>query len=404
MISFMKDNLLDLVEQQQKDFSLEQIFYNSEEIFKIDVEKILSKQWHYVDHESNMPKTGDYITYQFANELIIIVRGEDGELHAHFNVCRHRGSRICSKEKGRSKRLVCPYHAWVFELDGQLRSARQMPVDFKPEDYSLIPCRIEVLEGLVFINLDKENAPDFSELADNIRSFITPHGMTKAKIAHTEKYTVNANWKLVIENFRECYHCSPSHREYTSVNAYVRFGDNEMGSYKPLVDDWAKTMEGSGFEAGFKNFPNPLQHHYAWRMPIRDGFLTATKDGTPAAPLMGDFKQYDGAETAIFFSPLSYFYLNNDFASLFRITPKTTSTTEVVISWFVNDDAEEGVDYDIEKLKWMWDVTTIQDKQIVEENQVGVNSSRYVPGPYSLRETGTIDFTAWYLNRLSNES
>lgn len=392
-----------LFEQQSLGYSLEQAFYNDEDIFRIDMEKVLSKQWQFVDHESNLPNKGDYITYQFGNDSIVIVRDKDGQLHAHYNVCRHRGSRICSKEKGNSRNLVCPYHAWIYQHDGNLLFARQMPEDFKPEEHSLMPCRIEVLEGLIFINLNEDDASDFSVLADNVRSFIKPHGLTKAKIAHSEKYTVNANWKLVIENFRECYHCSPSHPEYTSVNAYVRIGDNKLGAYKPIVDEWKETYTDPSKEKGYKDFPYDLQPHHAWRMPIKNGYKTATQDGSEAAPLMGDFEEYDGAETAVFFGVLSYFYLNNDYATTFRINPVSTNETEVTATWLVDENAEEGKDYDVDKIKWLWDVTTIQDKQIVEENQIGVNSSRYIPGPYSLREPGTANFVSWYLARLQGK-
>lgn len=135
-------------------------------------------------------------------------------------------------------------------------------------------------------------------------------------------------------------------------------------------------------------------------MPIREGFLSLTKDGTPAGPLMGEFEEYDGAETGGSFGALSYFYVANDHATMFRFTPISPTFTEVALSWLVREDAEEGADYNVEHLKWMWDVTTIQDTRIINDNQRGVNSRRYQPGRYSLRETGSANFTTWYLSRL----
>ncbi len=399
----MKKSINQLIDRQHPGSSLEQPFYNDDEIYKLDIKNVLSSQWQYVDHESRIPNVGDYITYEFANESIIIVRAKDGKLRAHFNVCRHRGSRICSEEVGNASKLICPYHAWVFDLDGTLKNARQMRDDFKPEDHGLHPCKISVIEGLIFININENDASDIEQLENNVRSFIKPHGLTKAKIAHTQTYTVNANWKLVIENFRECYHCSPSHPEYASVNAYVHIGDRELGGYIPTVEAWKKDVEGTDKETGFKNFKYALQPHHAWRMPIRDGFKTATKDGAPAGPLMGDFKEYDNAETGIFFGALSYFYLNNDYATTFRVTPVSTNQTKVTINWLVHEDAAENIDYDVEHVKWLWHVTTLQDAKIVNENQIGVNSSRYEPGPYSEREYGTADFISWYLARLQGK-
>lgn len=391
-----------LFENQPIGYSLEQNFYNDPNFFDADIKRVLAKQWLYVDHINSIPKKGDYITYQFADESIIIIRGKYDQIYAHFNVCRHRGSRLCSKEKGHTAKLICPYHAWVYDIEGPLRAAKQMPEGFDPLEHSLHPCRVEVLEGLIFINIDSNDASDFELMSKNIHSFVKPHGMTNAKIAHTRKYHVDANWKLVVENFRECYHCSPSHPEYASVNEYVHVGDRELGGYIPTVEAWKKANISSDKELGFKNFDYDLQPHHAWRMPIREGFKTASKDGQPVAPLMGDFLEYDNAETGIFFSPLSYFYLNNDYATAFRVTPLSTNETEVCINWFVEENAIEGEDYQVEDIIWLWDVTTIQDKKIVNENQIGVNSSRYTPGPYSLREYGTADFTAWYLARLQN--
>ena len=189
---------------------------------------------------SQVPNPGDYLVYEFDDESIIIVRGLDGELHAHFNVCRHRGSRICLEAAGNLNRLVCPYHAWAYGLDGRLESARQMPEDFDRRQYALHPCRLAVLEGLMFINLGGEDAADFNRIADNASPLLQPHGLSSTKVVHRETYPTYANWKLVVENFHECYHCSPAHPEYTAVNAYVSAGEHEIGSYAPVVDAWEK--------------------------------------------------------------------------------------------------------------------------------------------------------------------
>ena len=400
----MHESIETLLDRQRSGFTLEQPFYTREDIFRLDLEKVVTPQWHYVDHVGQLPNRGDYLLYEFAGESVIIVRADDGELHAHFNVCRHRGSRVCLEPKGNVKRLVCPYHAWAYALDGTLRSARQMPDDFEPDDYALPSCLITVVEGLIFINFsDRESAElaDMDLVSENLLPYVTPHGMTRAKIVHREVYPTYANWKLVVENFRECYHCSPSHPEYAQVNAYVRAGEREQGSYADTVTAWAKKNEQMGRESGFQHFPYAPQPHNAWRMPIQEGFLTLTQDGTPAGPLMGNFKEYDGAETGVFFGPLSCFYFGNDHATTFRFTPVSATFTEVTLTWLVHEEAVEGVDYDVDHLKWMWDVTTIQDTTIINNNQKGVNSSRYSPGRYSERETGSARFVAWYLSRLS---
>ena len=142
------------------------------------------------------------------------------------------------------------------------------------------------------------------------------------------------------------------------------------------------------------------QPHGVFRQPIRDGWLTLSQDGRAVAPLMGDIDQFDGGETLIMFGPLTYVYLGNDHATLFRFTPVTPTLTDVVLIWLVREDAVEGRDYDVDRITWMWDVTTIQDTTIIGDNQRGVNSRRYVPGPYATREMGTRGFVEWYLTRI----
>lgn len=125
------------------------------------------------------------------------------------------------------------------------------------------------------------------------------------------------------------------------------------------------------------------------------------RERTPA-PLLGDLKQWDGGETAFTLGPLSYTYLCADHLCMFRFTPVSPTHSDVVVTWHVRADAEEGRDYDIERLKWMWDVTTIEDTRIIIDNQKGVNSSRYAPGPYAPLEDYSSDFTRWYLERIAS--
>jgi Rieske 2Fe-2S family protein len=234
--------------------------------------------------------------------------------------------------------------------------------------------------------------------------YLKPHGLAQTKVAHREVYPTNANWKLAVENFRECYHCLPSHPQYSQVNDYVRAGERGSKAYEAMTKQFAVVARSKGRKAGMEHFPLPIQPHQVWRLPIQEGYRTLTRDGSPAGPLLGEFEEYDGAETATFIGALSYLYVTNDHATTFRFTPKSPEFTEVVVSWLVRDDAKEGVDYDLEHLKWMWDVTTIQDTKIINNNQKGVNSSRYSPGPYSEHELTTANFIAWYLWRLSGRT
>ena len=189
------------------------------ELYMLDLNRVLAEQWHYVDHVSRWRRPGDFVVHGFADESIIIVRGQDGNLHAHFNVCRHCGSRICLEDSGNVGRLVCPYHVWAYTLDGKLERARQMATGFDRHDYGLHTCGVAVFEGLVFINLGEDPDADFDVVSNNLHAFIAPHGVGRARIAHRETYPTYANWKLVVENFRECYHCTHAHLWVPKIHA-----------------------------------------------------------------------------------------------------------------------------------------------------------------------------------------
>ncbi len=393
-------NLKSLIARQRAGFTFDRVFYTEPEIFRLDFTHIISAQWLFIDHETSLRHAGDYVLYEVGGESIIVVRDSDGDVRAYFNVCRHRGSRICLKDRGNIGKFVCPYHAWTYDLSGELITAPRMPPDFDRAGYGLRSCPVRIFEGLIFVNpAPADTTPDFEALTSGFGGFLRPHGLPQTKIAHRAAYPIAANWKLVIENFRECYHCAPAHPEYTAVNAYVKSG---LKSYRESVSAWEQKARELGHVTGIERPQDARsgQPLVAWRQPIRDGFLTLTNDGSPAGPLLGDFKEYDGGETFVAFSPLYYVYAANDHATLFRITPLDVSRTEIVITWVVREDAREGIDYDVDHVKWMWDVTTRQDVQIINNNQKGVNSIAYTPGPYSQEEAGTADFTAWYLDQM----
>ncbi len=397
----------ELLGRQTPGMSLEQPFYTDPEIFEEDMERVVARQWLFVDHVSALPEPGCVIAYEIAGESIILTRARDRQVRAFFNVCRHRGSRIVLKDCDRVRTLTCPYHAWTWNLEGRLVGARLMPEAFRPEDWPLHACRTVIYQGLIFICLAGDGDPDvieFDTMARNLEPYIERHRLADAKVAARKRYPTAGNWKLAVENFRECYHCAPAHPGYTSVNAYVVDGDRESEARARVVEDWAATWEARGFVTRgtgvWGDSVDTRQPHGAFRQPIRDGYRTLSRDGRPVAPLMGDLADWDGGETIMIFGPLFYVYLAGDHAALFRFTPVSATHTDVVVTWLVDGGAREGEDYDVERLTWMWDVTTVEDTKIISDNQLGVNSRRYRPGMYSTRERATSRFVDWYRQRM----
>jgi len=405
------DNLKNLIKKQKSNFTLDQEFYVDDYIFNLDIKNIFSKQWVFVGHTSRIPKHGDFFLFNIGKESIIIIRDKDNKIYAHYNVCRHRGSHICLEESGNKKLLVCPYHAWSYNLDGSIKSARLMNDNFNKEEWSLNKCNLKIFEGLIFINLsDKPN--DFNEFISPTKKFIELHGLKNAKIATKKVYPTNGNWKLTLDNFHECYHCLPSHPEYCQVHSkeYIQAygaGNNtgpESKVFKKKLDEWNNKTKELGYltgefsEINFSNF-----FRSAERTPFDNNRLSETKSGKPASTLMGNFKNFDGGYTTIGTSPFNSLIMSNDFATTFTFIPRGPMKTDVEIMWLVDENASEGKDYNIDELTWMWNETTIADKRIIENNQNGVLSKKYKPGPLSTMEIGLEKLKNWYLNHLKKK-
>ena len=410
MSAIIKPDIDGLIANYNDGYSLEQDFYISPHIFERDMDRLITQRWLMVDHTSRIPNKGDYFLFDIGNDSIIIIRQSDDKVNAFFNVCRHRGSKICLEHEGNKGLLTCPYHAWTYELDGQLRPPRLMPDGFDKSKFGLHKCNVRVFHGFIFVCLSKETPPDFDEEYSEFGEMLNFHGFEDAKIAVKRDYPNACNWKLVVENFIECYHCAPSHAAYSSVHPEDQLlalgagpgsGPAEaLKKYQPQWDEWAARTKEMGHPIpSVDRDENSLDMANLSRIPINDrNFESETKDGKPASKiLMGEFKQCDQGETAIVFNSLGYVLAMNDFALMVRFTPRDAVNTDVQLSWIVHKDAKEGVDYDPDNLSWCWDVTIKEDKIITEDNNAGILSSRYQPGPYSTQEERVASFVRWYL-------
>ena len=200
----INQEIISLINSQKKNFPLDQKFYIDNIIFEKDIEHIFSNQWVFVGHVSRIPNIGDYFTISIGDESIIVIRDKKNIINCFYNVCRHRGSHICLESEGSVRKLICPYHAWTYNLDGALKNASMMNEDFKKEDWSLIKCNKNIFEGLIFINLSNKPT-SFTEFIKPLEPFISLHGLDRAKIAIRKEYEIEGNWKLALDNFHECY-------------------------------------------------------------------------------------------------------------------------------------------------------------------------------------------------------
>lgn len=389
---------LQLLAERKPGHSLPQPFYRDPDLHTLDVEAIFHRTWLMVGFEAEIPNAGDYLTETIHESPIFLIRQKDGSIRGFHNSCRHRGARLCADGHGRTPRIVCPYHQWTYAIDGDLLSAGRMGDGFDKGAHGLRPIAVERVAGCLYVCLaDADQAPDFSPFRAALEPLLAPHNLMDAKLAYSSELIEKANWKLVIENGRECHHCAACHPEIR-ISFPVDTADSTDREATALFEAFSARMAAAGLEIGPDNGP--------WwqigRFPLNPGFVSFSLDGKPLVdkPLMtannGDVGTLRWA-----IEPHNFCHVTADNAFMFSAYPVGPLETRVVAKWLVHRDAVEGVDYDIERLTHVWTETNMQDRDLAENNQRGVNSMGYVPGPYSPEaETYVNDFVDWYCNRL----
>ena len=391
------DRVADLLAEHRPGHALPQGFYTDEAVYRRDLERIFLADWLFVCHASELQGSGDFRLFEVAEESVIVVRGNDGELRALANVCRHRGSRVCEARSGTAKRFTCPYHGWTYGLDGTLRAARFTQPGFDPGEHGLLPLAVAEFHGLVMV-CASDTPPPLSVAHEALDARLAPFDLARTRVAGSRSYTVDANWKLAIENYMECYHCGPAHPEYAQRHWLAQ--PRERWQAQMCEVDARSPLTGEAVDR-YADRNDRGMHVFYGRTALREGVVTGSEDGSPVAPLLGTLPDYDGGATDFMLGISTYGLAYADHAILYAFLPRGPRRTEMRLTWLVHEDAREGVDYDRERLTWLWDVTSIADKRIIDLNQQGVNSRFYRPGPYSAMENEARRFADWYLSRIA---
>ena len=231
----MQDNLLSRRDGDQSfsgdasvSYTLPARFYTDPTIHDLEKEAIFYRTWHYAGHVSQVAEPRSYFTTSIHNQNLFVARGSDGQLRAFYNVCAHRGHELL-QGSGRKTVITCPYHAWAFDFDGTLKAARNSEnvAGFDRSQFSLKEVRLEEFCGLLLVNLDPDARPfaeEFDGLEDEIRQYM-PSVDTLA-FAQRDTYCVESNWKVLVDNFLECYHCAPAHKDFVDLV--------DMNSYRTI--------------------------------------------------------------------------------------------------------------------------------------------------------------------------
>ena len=401
----------DLVANRLKGHSLDAPFYLSPEIFELDIKEIFSKHWIQVAIDPDIPEPGDYVTIEIGRNSIVILRDDDMSVRAHHNVCRHRGARLCSEHKGSVGNLVCPYHQWTYNLSGELLYAEHMGDQFIHSEHHLKSVHVENLAGLIFICLAEVPPQDFSVMREAMMPYLAPHALQNCKIAKQVDLIEEGNWKLTMENNRECYHCATNHPELTASLFEYGFGYQPAPNNIEQVEEFTRLAAERSAQWESANLPSKeidrlddlVTGFRTQRLPLDRGGESQTLDGRVASGiLLGDFDRADLGGLSFWTQPNSWHHFMSDHIVSFSVLPISAEKTLVRTKWLVQKDAREGIDYQLDNLTAVWNATNDQDKMLVELSQKGANSDAYEPGPYSPYTEGLVEkFCKWYINRLS---
>ena len=387
-----------LLNARKGNLSLPQPLYNDPQMFKVDMQEIFEKEWIFAGMSCELPEKGDFINVSVGQNSVLIVRDAQGDIGAFHNVCRHRGSKLCDSQRGKVANLVCPYHQWTYDLKGNLLFAgTEMGSDFELSEYNLKKVHCQVAGGFVFICLAQGEAPDIAPFIQDIATYMEPYDMENTKVAAQSTIEESANWKLVLENNRECYHCNASHPEL--LDSLLEWDDTSdpraSKEFIALCEKMAKMWDEQ--KIPHQHVEHGLKNRMV-RMPLKEGTVAMTIDGEAACKkLMGRITHPEMGSLRILHLPNSWNHMQSDHCVVFQVLPISAQKTLVTTKWLVHKDAVEGVDYDVNRLTQVWDATNEQDKTLAERNQQGINSIGYQPGPYSETfEFGVINFINWY--------
>jgi Rieske 2Fe-2S family protein len=340
--------------------TLESHYYTSDSIFRDEFERIFYKRWLCVGRADQIPNPGDYFLQSIGDESLIIVRDRAGDIHAHYNVCRHRGTRMCIAGQGRFHGSIqCPYHAWTYGLDGRLIGAPNMNeiARFDKRDYPLYSANLEVWQGFLFVNLAPEPEPlsvAFAPLAGKFDAW----NVANLRAARRIEYDVRANWKLIVENYSECYHCPLIHPALAQLSPY-QSGENDLAD--------------GPFLGGY--------------MLITEDASSLTTTGrtcrTPLGSVSGDDLHH-----VYYYSifPNMLLSLHPDYVMYHSLWPESTRHTRIICEWLFDPGAIACPDFDPSDAVEFWDMTNQQDWNICEMSQLGMKSRVYRPGPLHAKQ------------------
>ncbi len=347
-------------------------WFTSPEVFALEFQRIFASHWICVGRLEQLANGGDFFLAEVAGESLIVTKDKTGSVRAFYNVCRHRGSRMCTQDSGHfTGSIQCPYHAWTYGLDGTLIAARNMHevAGFDRAQYPLKQARVATFEGFVFLNLDERAEPFESAFAPLAGRF-ADWDIGTLRTASTIAYDLACNWKLAFLNYSECYHCPLVHPQLDKLSPSDS-GRNDL-SEGPFLGGYSELRE-------------------------RGSSLTTT--GSTTRPPVGSVRG-DNLHRVYYYTifPSMLLSLHPDYVMVHYVRPVAADRTQIVCAWLFQPNTMAQPGFDPADAVEFWDVTNRQDWRVNELTQLGMSSRAYASGPYSNAEGLLSAFDTHYMH------
>jgi Rieske 2Fe-2S family protein len=385
--------------------ALPQTAYQDEDVYAAELERVFAGGWLFAATTAEVAHAGDRLTWSVGPDSVVLTRDAAGVLHAHHNVCRHRGSRLHPDGPGHGSALLCGYHNWAYHLDGSFRGAPHMDpgaVAAERDELGLGPVHVREVCGLIFVCF-AARAPAFDAAEAALTRQLAPHRPDRTRVIDRHRYLIGVNWKILVENNRECYHCLPNHAEFCLSNYELGMsGDVRTNArYETALATQRARWVANGLSAEDVSFPDGDFFRVA-RLPLKDGYVTETLTGQPVAPLLGDLRSAEAGSVRIIGLPNLWAHVNADYVMTTRLTPLGVGSTAVEVVFGVHEDA---TDVDPRAVSAVWVATSEQDWRLCEANAAGIASRAYRPGPLSsVTEGSVVAFHAWWWRQLGQQA
>lgn len=341
--------------------------YVENDVFAWEQQHFFAGGWNCVGRSEDVAQTGDLRAESVGTSGVLLTRDEELRLHAFANTCRHRGHELllCG-ESAHGYRIICPYHAWTYDLDGKLRAARNFTddVQFDRAAHGLVELPAVEWAGLIFVD-GSGNAEPFADHLGGLDALVRPHEPERLKVKGRHEYEVRANWKILTENYHECYHCPVIHPQLCDVSP-PRSGENYVPDGGAWVGGW---------------------------MELREEMTTMSLDGaSPLPPLRGVFGEVLRQVIYVNVFPNVLLSLHPDYVMTHRLTPRAADRTFIECTWSFAPETIDAPGFDPAFAMDFWHVTNEQDWRACESVQRGLSSPHAVPGPLSSEEDAVYQY------------